>query len=66
MTKPISTVAALILVDRGIISLDDPIDKFLPEYKDILIVRGADHAMSYKVGKEEYEGKVGEFIERFI
>ncbi len=38
MTKPISTVAALILVDRGIISLDDPIDKFLPDFKDILIV----------------------------
>ncbi len=54
-------------------------DKFVPtfmaallhdacssEYKDILIVKGADHAMSYKVGKEEYEKKVAEFIERFI
>lgn len=35
-------------------------------YKDILIVKGADHAMSYKEGKEEYEQKVGEFIEKFI
>ena len=54
-------------------------DKFVPtymatllhnacsaDYKDILIVRGADHAMSYKVGKEEYEAKVQEFIEKFI
>lgn len=36
------------------------------DYKDILIVKGADHAMSYKEGKEEYEQKVGEFIEKFI
>lgn len=36
------------------------------EYKDILIVKGADHAMSYKEGKEEYEAKVQEFIDRFI
>ncbi len=38
MTKPISTIAALILVDRGVISLEDSIDKYLPEYKGILIV----------------------------
>ncbi len=54
-------------------------DKFVPtymatllhnacsaDYKDILIVKGADHAMSYKAGKEEYEKKIDEFIERFI
>ena len=36
------------------------------EYKDILIVPGADHAQSYRFGKELYEAKVDEFIERFI
>lgn len=36
------------------------------EYKDILIVHGADHAHSYSVGKEEYEAKITEFIEKFI
>lgn len=54
-------------------------DKFVPtymapllhnacsaEYKDILIVPGADHAMSYRCGKEEYEKKIDEFIEKFI
>lgn len=54
-------------------------DKFVPtfmapllhnacsaEYKDILIVPGADHAMSYRLGKEDYEKKIGEFIERFV
>lgn len=54
-------------------------DKFVPtfmaqllhnacgaEYKDILIVPGADHAMSYRFGKEEYEKKISDFICNFI
>ena len=32
MSKPITTVAALILVDEGAIDLDDPVSKFLPEF----------------------------------
>jgi CubicO group peptidase (beta-lactamase class C family) len=34
MTKPITTVAAMILVDEGKIGLDDPVSKYLPEFKD--------------------------------
>ena len=34
MTKPITTVAAMILVDEGKIGLDDPVAKYLPEFKD--------------------------------
>src|SRR6516165_2795305 len=34
MTKPITTVAAMILVDEGQIGLDDPVAKYLPEFKD--------------------------------
>ncbi len=37
MTKPITTVAALICVDRGLFSLDDKIEKYLPEYCDLEI-----------------------------
>ena len=32
MTKPITAVAILKQIDRGLVSLDDPIDKFIPEY----------------------------------
>ncbi|MGN0467759.1 MAG: alpha/beta hydrolase [Acutalibacteraceae bacterium] len=35
-------------------------------YKDILIVDGADHAQSFLVGKEAYEAKLNEFIDKFI
>lgn len=37
MTKPITAIATLILVERGLISLDDSIDKYLPEFKNIHI-----------------------------
>ena len=38
MTKPITTVAALILVERGLLNLDDCITKYLPEFNDIKII----------------------------
>ncbi|MBQ8503901.1 MAG: alpha/beta hydrolase [Clostridia bacterium] len=54
-------------------------DKFVPtymvyllhdactaEYKDLLIVPGADHAQSYYTDKKAYEGKMDEFISKFI
>lgn len=34
--------------------------------KDILIVDGADHAQAHVHGKEEYEKKIDEFIEKYI
>lgn len=37
MTKPITAVAALILAERGILSLNDGIDKFLPAFRNIKI-----------------------------
>ena len=44
MTKPITVVAILILVDRGLISLDEPVSKYIPEFEDIHIITsdGAD------------------------
>lgn len=32
MTKPVVAVGALILVDRGLVSLDDPIEQYLPVF----------------------------------
>ena len=54
-------------------------DKFVPtymgyilyhectsEYKDLLIVEGADHAQSYLIDKDGYEAKIKQFAEKFI
>ena len=35
MTKPIVSVAAMMLVEEGRISLGDPVAKYLPEFKDV-------------------------------
>ncbi|MBO5737701.1 MAG: beta-lactamase family protein, partial [Clostridia bacterium] len=37
MTKPITAVATLVAMEKGLLSLDDPIDKYLPEFKNIKI-----------------------------
>jgi len=40
MTKPITSVATMILVEDGVISLDDPVSKFIPEFaKPLLLLK---------------------------
>ena len=34
MSKSITTAAALLLVDEGKLGLDDPVSKYIPEFKD--------------------------------
>ena len=41
MTKAVTSVAAMILVEQGKIGLDDPVSRFLPEFAN-LRVRGPD------------------------
>ena len=38
MSKPVTAVAALTLVEDGLLSLDDGIDKYLPVFKEIKII----------------------------
>jgi CubicO group peptidase (beta-lactamase class C family) len=40
MTKPITSVAVMILVDAGKIELDDPLSKYLPEFKNVRVHTG--------------------------
>ena len=35
MSKPITSVAAMMLVDDGKMSLDDPLSKFIPAFADV-------------------------------
>jgi CubicO group peptidase (beta-lactamase class C family) len=39
MTKPITAVAALTLVDEGAVALDEPVDRWLPELADRRVLR---------------------------
>jgi CubicO group peptidase (beta-lactamase class C family) len=44
MTKPITAVAAMILVEEGRLSLDDEVAKYLPSFGDLSVVAGRDDA----------------------
>jgi CubicO group peptidase (beta-lactamase class C family) len=44
MTKPIVTIAAMMLVEQGKLALGDPVAKYVPEFKDV------------KVGQEKRDG----------
>ena len=39
MTKPITAVATMIAVDKGLLDLDDKIEKYLPKFKDMFIIK---------------------------
>ena len=55
MTKPITAVAALILIERGLLSLEDKVSKFLPEFKDIHIKQIDNSGNLIDLGKPEKE-----------
>src|SRR6185437_11294550 len=41
-TKPIAAATAMALIDEGLIGLDDPVDKLLPELADPKVLRALD------------------------
>ena len=40
MTKPITSTALMILVDEGKVSIDDPVSKYVPEFKQSVLATG--------------------------
>src|SRR6202163_4212007 len=39
MTKPMTTVGALMLYERGELLIDDPVAKYLPQFRDMRVAR---------------------------
>ena len=52
MTKPITSVAALMLVDEGRISLDEPIARIAPEFSTMRVLRAPNGALDDTVEAE--------------
>jgi CubicO group peptidase (beta-lactamase class C family) len=46
MTKPITSIAALMLLEEGKFKLDDPITKFAPEFKNLRVLKDATGALT--------------------
>lgn len=44
MSKPVTGVAMMILYEQGKWRLDDPVTKFIPEFKDLKVMTGVDSA----------------------
>jgi CubicO group peptidase (beta-lactamase class C family) len=44
MTKPITAAALMMLVDEGKVALDDPVEKYLPEFEQVM-VKGPDKTL---------------------
>src|SRR5262249_39415414 len=42
VTKPITSVAAMMLVEEGKMALSDPITRWMPEFKDMKVLKRAD------------------------
>jgi CubicO group peptidase (beta-lactamase class C family) len=50
MSKPITAVAVMMLYERGLIELNDPIYKFIPEFKDVqVLVKDKAEEKGYKL-----------------
>ncbi|MFW9924873.1 MAG: serine hydrolase domain-containing protein [Candidatus Thorarchaeota archaeon] len=54
MTKPITVIALLTLLEEGAFSLEDPISKYLPEFKDMMVFEKEENGqMITKKAKKE-------------
>jgi CubicO group peptidase (beta-lactamase class C family) len=49
MTKPVTSAAALMLMEEGKFKLDDPITKYAPEFKNMRVLKNAEGALDETV-----------------
>ena len=55
MTKPITAVAIMILVDDGKLRVTDPLSRYLPEFKDMTVLVPSKDGKSYEILKAARE-----------
>jgi CubicO group peptidase (beta-lactamase class C family) len=57
MSKPITSVALMMLVEQGLVTLDDPVHKFIPEWKGLGV---------FEMGGASIleQGDIGQFVTR--
>jgi CubicO group peptidase (beta-lactamase class C family) len=55
MSKPITSVAIMILADDGKLSISDPVSKFVPEFKEMQVLVPAEDGKSHKTVKANRE-----------
>lgn len=48
MTKPITSIALMMLVEEGRVMLDDPVHRYIPAWRDLLVYAGGTLKMGWK------------------
>lgn len=62
MSKPITGVGMMMLYEEGKFSLDDPVTKFIPEFKDLQVVKSYDADGSYVLEAPEHTPTIREVM----
>lgn len=62
MSKPITSVAVMILVDDGKLAVTDPLAKFVPEFKDMQVLVPSPDGKSYETVKASREITVHDLL----
>ena len=62
MTKPITAVAVLILSERGLLSIDDPVRQYLPSFADMRVITDERFVASPETPLEEPMGGEETFL----
>jgi len=48
MTKPITSIAFMMLVEEGLVALDDPVHRFIPEWRNLGVFAGGTHRSGFQ------------------
>lgn len=48
MTKPITSVAMMMLVEEGLAALDDPVHRYIPEWRDLGVFAAGTHDLGFQ------------------
>ena len=48
MTKPVTSVAFMQLVEQGLVALDDPVHRYIPEWRDLGVFAAGTHKIGFQ------------------
>lgn len=48
MTKPVTSIAFMMLVEEGLVALDDPVHRFIPEWRHLGVFAGGTHRTGFQ------------------
>jgi CubicO group peptidase (beta-lactamase class C family) len=51
MTKPLTSVAFMMLVEEGLVALDDPVHRYIPEWRNLGVFAGGTHRTGFQTTK---------------